>query len=231
MKKFIYLIILLLLTLNIFGQKNFSLSIYYQPSYSYRVMSLDNELLKPYYKNDKPILGQQFGLGIAYNLGIKFQVNSGLSYIERGFKSESSISEDGVHFAQNDLNKVTRIDRYYYLSAPIVFSYKILGRDNIAISVVFGITGDIFIKSVAKINAEYVDRTVDSTIYFYGDKYTRPLNISPLVGLEFCHHLSEKIGIILQPNFTINTLSIYKDTDINPRLWDLGIKLGVKYQL
>ena len=225
----IYLVLTLpVITLNIMGQEllnNLSFNIFFQPNLVYR---FDKEFLP---NNDKPKYGYQAGVGMTYGLNKKIGFSSGISFYKKGYNHNQKFNQtnppDPLVPEELDIS-----NNYYFLGVPITLNYKMFDFDKFIIYLNTGVCGNIFLYS-KEIYEKTMEDNIDKwTETFHGNSLTRYLNLSGLICFDFDYSFSDKVSLMIKPNYEVMILPFLKNTDLLlTRFWDLGIRFGLNYKL
>lgn len=167
------------------------IGITFQPNLTYFTIRPDASSMANDFKlQNKPLVRFQVGITLFRQLSDKLTFSSGISYSERGFKSQFNTSTISA-FNLGSGYSLKVIDRY--LEIPIVFNYYLSKNEKTAWFISGGLKPAIYLNSVSK-----ADGVPNSSNNFYYSAH-RKINLFATVGFGAEINISEQCQLILWP--------------------------------
>lgn len=203
------------------SKNRLNIEVFYQPNITIKYDKHENE---------KPNYGYKVGIGIGYKLNEKASLNSGISYANKGFSvniSDSPLYPDAIPDPLFP-NKIIDINNYYFLSIPLVFKYYIIEVNKLKIGASAGIYNELYLSGKTKTELFFEDNTT-STSNSIG--LSRKFNMSAVIGLNFNYSLSNNLSFVVEPNYDATLFNYNKSQSWKLKFWDLGLKVGMSFNL
>jgi hypothetical protein len=220
----------LILSINAFGQENkkFRFGLSLNPSISDNIISNSGNtpsgVLEIYRNLEKPIFAYEISIFSQYALSQKSNLRVGFGFSNTGYGTEKTKTS----FAVPDPTKpdYTRfIWQHQDIVIPILYS-RYLKKENgkfyfiIGIEPQINVNRDIILKQWFEDGSSKSDKYEDTSTEF------RKVNVNLLVGIGYDIKISPKNKIFIQPTFDVNEFGISKSTNLNRRIYTIGLTIG-----
>lgn len=211
--------------------KGFQLGLNTSPDFCYRTLqnnsgdaSLDG-LIKMRNENERIILSYSSGISAAYQFNQCVGIETGLSYVVRGFQSKStaSISPPDPGVPTYFKSKY----HFHFIDIPLKTNF-IFGDKKLRFITSVGVTTNIFLKEMMT-SILYFDTHTDKYTFESTDPY-RTLNFSPTLSAGIDWNLHPKVNVRVEPSFQFSALKII-DAPVSGRLYSAGLKMSMYYRL
>jgi hypothetical protein len=205
----------------------FRLGVEFSPRWSYRIFKtegLENEVADVIRDGEIGYWG--FGAHVfgQYRLSPKWSLQLGLGYSNIGYRS----SKKGLIFATpepNGPNSGQFAYNYYDITIPLSARFH-LGKKPSAFYVTCGMAPVIKLKRATTLTLWYEggshsSRTTEDNFGAYRD-----VNLNGIAGFGYEMSLGKKMRIYFQPTFECNILGVTKSTNIDRKLYSIGLATG-----
>ncbi len=186
-------------------------------------------------------LATNFGFATGYQLSKKWSLESGLRYfsgnsnlLSNTYSINESTGQVNAFFADYVANN-SNVDavvadaesydnRYQYLMMPLQAAYQIPIRKNLNMSVLGGISTDIFLQNSVSSESNFVsESTVNKSVY-------RTLNLSGLGGVRANYMVNKHWQANLGFNYQQALFSGFRSDNFNMRYRFYGLQYGLNYR-
>lgn len=176
-------------------------------------------------KTEKPKLGFEFGVLVEYKVSNSIGIQSGMRYVEWGYKSEKRVLDfgfpnpsTGVEIQSGSINQ--------YIELPMKFIYYLNSEKsrwffNIGYFPSINLKNYNTSKLFSDSGTEKTKEEDTSTSY-------RGLNLIGEIGIGWEKTLSQKLSLFINPTFKIQSFGISSNAALNRRLLFYGVSIGVK---
>jgi hypothetical protein len=203
----------------------FVLGIYYSPNISYRALSNSN-ITKLRDNSEENKYGSSVGFTFGYHILQFISIETGLQFSSRGFQTKFEF----LKFAEPDTfmpENVGMLDNFYYLSIPIKLEFS----KEFSKFIIFSSTGlisNILLRQNQEYNVTYKDRK-ETFLYNHTNDF-RKITLMSVFSIGFAYKYTNNILILMEPTFQHDIISVI-DAPLKTYLWDLGLKIGIKYKI
>jgi hypothetical protein len=188
------------------------------------------EVIEDLWSNiEKPKIGYELGLLIAYNLTDRWSLQSGLRYADWGYKTDkTALYTDFPNPLFPDFTETKSQNRYLELPIRINYYFR-SGTNQVYIwggySPSYNLTNTIITKSY------FSDETVTSKMEDTPFNYSyRKINMVGELGVGLQRMISNKIGLTIGPNLRTQSFGIVKDAPLNRILFFYGLSVGLNFK-
>jgi len=231
------LFILLLFSLNIFGQqkettgktfKRFQIGVSFSPDICYRSIknhdggAVLDTIIKNRKQNEIPRFGYHAGVDFCLNFTKWLSVQSGVQFSMKGYQLKFA---DMAPLQPDPIlpEKLKFIYNFYYLDIPVKANF-ILGKGRVRFSSSLGMAVNVFLKETQTGIYIYSDghseRKTDNTINDY-----KRVNLSVIASAGIDIKLINRMNLRIEPDFRYGVTNIIK-APVTGRLWDGGLNVG-----
>jgi len=240
MKKFLLVLTVLPLITNAQDSKtkkinkNISVGLSFSPTYNYRTLiNEDNSATNKMVidnrdKNEIGKVGFGAGANVYITLSKKFELQSGLFYSDKGYKTKKV----ALNFQTTGPNIPTHfIAKYqmHYLDVPLKLNYM-SGQGRLKFIAGAGFSANFFLNASGKTTVFYGDgRREDREKQSSTTDYQK-FNISALASVGVEYKLQQNIFLRAEPTFQYGLLKTV-DASIAEHLWNAALNIGIHTRL
>lgn len=178
---------------------------------------------------EKTKIGYELGLLIGYNLTDRLSLQSGLRYIDWGYKTDKRALHSAVPDpVVPDFTESKSQNRYLELPLRINYYFQ-LGSNKVYIwggySPSYNLANAVITKSYFSDRTEIMRIEDGSSDYPY-----RKINMVGELGIGLQRMISNKIGITFGPNLRTQSFGITKGAPLNRMLVFYGLSVGLEFK-
>ncbi len=205
-----------------------SIGLSFSPDYCYRI--LKSEYFSPVmeYRDETeiPKFGYTAGIGILRRLHRKLELESGICYSDKGYKTD----KQNLSWVNSELDlpsKYSIVYRYQYFEIPVKLNYYLLNRKILAF-LTGGASVGIFNRQQTKLILEHTDGSKNSTLS-ENDLGFSALNFSIFVGGGILCPVSKSWSIRMQPLCRMALTPLRPTVGLKEKLFSTGLEVGFYY--
>lgn len=205
----------------------------FSPDYSFRSLknTSGNNALNPLVdsrnKIEIPKFGYTTGLNACFNLSQFISIETGILFSNRGY----STKKQELVYATPEPNPISKAQfnyTYQYISIPVKAKFS-FGKQNLRLIAGMGLQANLLLTTKEISKFEYATG-VKSRSSSSSTAGFNKVDISPLVSLGVDAKLNNKMNLFIEPTFRYGIIKT-KDAPIKENLWNVGLNLGVYYEL
>jgi hypothetical protein len=191
----------------------------FSPDIAYRTLSGDNEsAIKQRNNAESALFGYTTGANVAYHLGNRFSIESGVHFSPKGYRSVIQVTDSEAQVVGEGVIK----DVYDYLEMPVKVNY-ITGKAPVRWTFGAGVIGGWLLEARSIIK---YDKT---NTYTVTDNFER-FNLSATISAGIDWQIAPRLNLKAEPTLRYGLTKI-SDAAIDTRLWNLGLQTGIYFGL
>ncbi len=187
----------------------------------------NSNISKVYLDQKKDEVIGKFGFSInglvRYKLNQKVNFQTGIGYVKNGINEKTVKLTPAVPDST-----LPTYGRYSFvqhsITVPLLLQYYFSTTKN-KFYLIGGVTPTFSFKSYDNYTLTYLNGNETTSKTDVSSK-VRNLNLGAALGFGYQYKLNNKIDMFVQPNFNINLLGIYKNTDLSRYIYSYGLTIG-----
>lgn len=247
-----FILILFAFSLTVYGQdstiassgkvRRFALEVVASPDLCFRtlvnvdgsptsttVYNLDND-------NDRPKLGFTTGFCFRYTFCKRFEIESGLLYSNKGFRTKETdlIFGDLIDRRRGFVYNTTGLPShgkivysFHYLDLPLKVNY-LAGNKKLRFVCGAGLALNVLLKQTTSFKG--TDPSGNHVTSSSSNDYYNAINLSPIVSAGINWQLSPRMDLRIEPSFRYGVIKIV-DAPVSAYLWNTGLNLSYSIKL
>lgn len=211
--------------------KKFAIGVNFSPDYSYRI---DNTVLNSYSYtsiSNLPKYGYTTGASLAYVLGKRMAIETGVFFSDKGQQTTNSISTNWITpngTVQPPFKSKTN-HHYYFIDIPVKANFYILTK-RFKLYTSLGISTNLFLSKKAISKTTYSDGTSETIVSNNYNSATIPsVNFSGLIGIGVSYDINKKWTLKIEPVYR-QCIKPITDFNISGYFYSFGSNFGVSYR-
>jgi hypothetical protein len=212
--------------------KAVSIGISFSPDYNFRTLknndgsSSSAMVIDRRNQIEKGKFGFTTGLSLHAGLSKKLELQTGLLYSSKGYKSPKQVLDYASRPGEPVYIKSEA--SFNYLDVPLKLNF-ISGSGQVRFIVGAGLTANFLLNDSEKVILIYADGSEHDFHQSIGFTYKK-FNLSSLISAGVQFELRKNILLRTEPTFRYGLLKI-NDTPVTAYLWNVGFAIGVCYKL
>jgi len=215
------------------ANKNISVGFSFSPDYNYRTLknndgSSSSDMIIDFRNNiEESRFSFTTGLNLNIKLSVKVELQTGLLYSNKGYK----IPKQATFFPVPQPGQATHFETkasFNYLDIPVKLNF-ISGTGKIRFIAGAGFAANILLNNSEIVTLFYADGSEKEFDQSDGVDYNK-FNISSLASVGLQYQMKENIFLRMEPTLRYELLNII-DQPVTAHLWNLGLNVGVYYNL
>lgn len=207
----------------------------YNFSSDYNYRSLKNNDNKPFTdvviesrnKTEIAKFGYTTGINLLFNCFKNWSLETGLQYSNNGYQTRK---QNLVFEIPNETSPSTAkfIYSYQYIGIPVKARYS-FGKKNVRGFAAIGVLTNFLINEQTKIKLGYLNGK-EETKTEQNNSDLQPISILPVVSVGIDYKICRKMHLVAEPTFRYS-LSKLKIAPISENLWNIGLNVGLYYEI
>lgn len=216
------------------NQKPFFIGVHFSPDYSYRQLvnndgqSVTQTIIRSRDRMEKARLGFTTGASVGWHLSSHLQIESGLFYSAKGYKTNKELLIYIPPVSPGDPVAVKHIYRKQFLDIPLRVVY-LWGGKRLQVAPSGGVVFNLFMHQGQLTYSYYESGEVKKTKTQLLDDI-RKMNLSVQLGMGLRYRLNDRLKIVAEPVFRYGLLNS-ADTPVAEKLWTTGLNAGMYFSI
>lgn len=214
------------------NQKPFFIGVHFSPDYSYRQLvnndgqSVTQTIIRSRDRMEKARLGFTTGASVGWHLSSHLQIESGLFYSAKGYKTNKELLVYFPPVSPGDPTAVKHVYRKKFLDIPFRVVYLWSGK-RLQMASSGGMVFNLFLNQGLLTYSYYESGEVKKTINRLQDDI-RKINLSVQLGMGLRYQLNDRLTLMAEPVLRYGLLNS-ADTPVAEKLWTAGLNTGVYF--
>ena len=206
--------------------KKIMLGLSFSPDYCSRVLKSKpsyNSFVEERNDTEIPKFGFTTGLNLLMRLDRKLDLESGIFYSNKGYKTQ----KQNLFWLDNNKDVPVNyqvIYTYQYFDIPLKLNYYFI-TSRIRFFLTSGISLNIFNRQQIKLKLEEANGNRSSSLS-QNDLGFSSVNLELLTGVGMFYTLSDRMHLKVQPIYRTSLTSLTSSTMINEKLYSIGVDIG-----
>lgn len=232
------------------AEQKFSIGIFGSPNFAYCLEFGSPHVYVPatFFESthddlDVPKLGSTFGVLFAWHINSRFQLQTGLTFSNNGWRLKKRITNIGTLGHATNGEQATNLN-FYYLDIPVQVKYIFLKKKKFSLYALCGMEANFnmmnrYVFLTWPPDGGMKRRTNEEFYYLDLQKWTtgepgtyvfRKYNFSASAGVGIDMYINSRLSLFFQPTFRFMALPIL-DTPVEWRLYSAGLFSGMNIKL
>jgi Outer membrane protein beta-barrel domain len=213
-------------------QKPFFFGLHFSPDYSYRQLvnndgqSVTQTIVRARDRIEKARMGFTTGVSFGWNISSNLQIESGLFYSAKGYKTNKELLVYIPPASSDDPIAVKNVYRKQFLDVPLRIVYQ-WGGKRLQVAPSGGMVLNLFLHQGLITYSYYETGEVKKGKAKLQDDI-RKLNLSVQLGMGLRYRLNDRLKLMVEPVLRYGLLNS-ADTPVAEKLWTAGLNTGVYF--
>ena len=215
-------------------QPLFFFGLHFSPDYSYRHLintdgqSVTQTVIRARDRIEKARIGFTTGVSFGWNILSRIQIESGLFYSAKGYKTNKELLVYFPPVSPGDPTAVKHVYRKKFLDIPFRVVYLWSGK-RLQMASSGGMVFNLFLNQVLLTYSYYESGEVKKTINRLQDDI-RKINLSVQLGMGLRYQLNDRLTLMAEPVLRYGLLNS-ADTPVAEKLWTAGLNTGLYFSI
>mgnify|MGYP002399471335 FL=1 len=216
------------------NQKPFFIGVHFSPDYSYRQLvnndgqSVTQTIIRSRDRMEKARPGFTTGVSFGWHLSSRLQIESGLFYSAKGYKTNKELLVYIPPVSPGDPVAVKHVYRKQFLDIPLRIVY-LWGGKRLQVAPSGGLVFNLFLNQGLLTYSYYETGEVRKTKTQLQDD-VRKMNLSVQLGMGLRYRFNERLKLMAEP---VLRYGLFKsaDTPVAEKLWTAGLNTGLYFSI